>query len=988
MFIINRKLSLFLIVLLLLIIIPSSFAHDNDTAITIDEESPVAIESIDDAEPLRGSNDYYFDASAENDTGDGSIDNPYKYLTASRIKANANIYLADGEYNLDQSKSIEQVNIIGSNTNSTIIKYDGVAFKVWNSLTLTNLTISGATIMNYEKLNATNTVFCYGYGSNKDSYGNHYGGSIYCPYYTDDYTSAVNIKNCTFMNNYAEYGGAIYMDGGSLDIIDTMFINNFAYNYGGAIAAEYGTSITISRSKFLNSYSMADAGGAIYTRVATLEISNVDIINSSATFGGAIATLKTDVSLNRLNVYNCTAKWDGGAIYHLYGNFSSVYGKFNNNSANNGGAWFIDNSTSLSLIRTTFTNNNALSTAGAIYSICNTLKGMGSVAQGAIFSGNKAVFRNNEYEISLINLTIANGNYTMYKQNASEITVIPSYYSLIDQGWVTIPKDQQASGNCWAFTAISVLESAILKASGQYLDLSEENMKNVIELYSDYGWKMDTNEGGYDNMPIGYLVSWLGPVNETDDVFDDHSALSPVLNSIMHVQNVIFLKRDDYLDNDAIKMAIMQYGAVGTSMHFANNFFRGKGYYCWSPIDSNHAVTIVGWDDNYSRDNFYGLGQDKGDGAWIVKNSWGPSWDGDGYFYVSYYDEKFAQPGVDAVAYAIILNDTIRYDKNYQYDIAGSTDYLYTGDETLWYKNVFTASADEFLAGVSTYFEKITNWTASVYVNGELKAIKEGISNPGYYTIDLGQLISLSLGDIFEVEFKVSASDMTSIPISEYYSLNKLVYKPEISYMSFDGVNWEDLYYISNSYGTHKYYSQVACIKAFTILNEINTLINLTLSYDGFNPVNITATVIDEYGNLLNNGNVTFNFSGNEFVVNVCNGIAELTHIFEKGEDSVVATFNAIGYKSSTNSSEVNISYTNKAILSADDLVMSYKDGSAWAVTLTGADGNPIAGAAIKVGIYGKLYNRKTDANGVARLVVNLAPGSYAVNATFEGDDT
>uniref|UniRef100_UPI003864408C hypothetical protein n=1 Tax=Methanobrevibacter sp. TaxID=66852 RepID=UPI003864408C len=69
-------------------------------------------------------------------------------------------------------------------------------------------------------------------------------------------------------------------------------------------------------------------------------------------------------------------------------------------------------------------------------------------------------------------------------------------------------------------------------------------------------------------------------------------------------------------------------------------------------------------------------------------------------------------------------------------------------------------------------------------------------------------------------------------------------------------------------------------------------------------------------------------------------------------------------------------------VLSADDLVMTYKDGSAWVVTLTDANGIPIAGAAIKVGIYGKLYNRVTDADGVARLVVNLAPGSYAVNAT------
>ena len=397
-------------------------------------------------------------------------------------------------------------------------------------MTLTNLTISDATIMNYATLNATNTIFAHGSGSNKDSYGNNFGGAIYCPYYSG-YTPAVNIKNCTFIDNYAEYGGAIYMDGGSLDIIDTMFINNFAYNFGGSIAGEYGVKINITRSKFYNSYSLADAGGAIYIRGSTLKVNDVEIVNSSATFGGAIASLLTDVSLNRLAVNDSVAKWDGGAIYHMYGNFTSYYGNFINNSANNGGALFIDNSTNLLLRNNVFTNNNANMTAGAVYSICNTFKGMSSIRQYNRFNGNQAFFRDDEYAISSINLTIGNGNYTMYKNNVSEVVDLPSYYSLRDLNLLTIPKDQQSSGNCWAFTSIAVLESAILKASGESLDLSEENMKNIIALFSDYGWNMDTNEGGYDRMSIGYLTSWLGPVNESEDAFDDHGTLSPIFFS-------------------------------------------------------------------------------------------------------------------------------------------------------------------------------------------------------------------------------------------------------------------------------------------------------------------------------------------------------------------------------------------------------------------------------------------------------------------------
>ena len=51
----------------------------------------------------------------------------------------------------------------------------------------------------------------------------------------------------------------------------------------------------------------------------------------------------------------------------------------------------------------------------------------------------------------------------------------------------------------------------------------------------------------------------------------------------------------------------------------------------------NHAVTIIGWDDNFSADNF--VAKPPADGAWIIQNSWGSDWGDDGCFYMSYYDE-------------------------------------------------------------------------------------------------------------------------------------------------------------------------------------------------------------------------------------------------------------------------------------------------------------------------------------------------------------
>lgn len=57
-----------------------------------------------------------------------------------------------------------------------------------------------------------------------------------------------------------------------------------------------------------------------------------------------------------------------------------------------------------------------------------------------------------------------------------------------------------------------------------------------------------------------------------------------------------------------------------------------------------HDVVVVGWDDNFPKENF--TIQPEGDGAFICKNSWGEEFGDDGYFYVSYYDTKICRKSV------------------------------------------------------------------------------------------------------------------------------------------------------------------------------------------------------------------------------------------------------------------------------------------------------------------------------------------------------
>ena len=892
-------------IIILLTLIPAVCAMDNDTValnLDVNDDAPI---SIDNNDVLQASNDYYFNASVESD-GDGSQNTPYKYLFAERIKANSNLHLANGEYNLNDSKTIQEVTIIGSDVDKTIIRYDGVAFTVENKLTIKNVTFIGASITNHASFTATNTVFMEGYGSKLNYYGNNYGGAVYT--YDLNPSASVTIENCTFKNNYAQYGGAIYMGAGVLNVTDSVFLNNSAYNYGGAIACDYIGNIFISKSKFYNSKSVDDAGGCIYVKSSDrLSLNEVNIFNSSSTFGSAITSLNTNVSLSQVNMANNNAKYCGGAAYHMYGSFSSVNSVFTNNSASNGGALFIDNSTSVFVRSSTFTNNRASNTGGAIYSLLNKLNSPYGLYNR--FSSNDAMFYDDYYDASQINLFIGNGNYTKYNIEVNQNSTFPSRYSLVDEGYITDVKDQQEGGNCWSFTACAVLESCILKAGGEKLDLSEENMKNIMGLYSDYGWILDTNNGAYDYLPWGYLAGWLGPVNEIDDVYDDKSTLSPLLNSIVHVQNIVFLKRDSYLDNDNIKRAVLNYGAVSAGIYFYSECLDSdtNSYCCYAATPGNHAVTIVGWDDNYSASNFK-FGGPEGDGAWIVRNSWGSSWGDNGYFYVSYYDRSFAMSSLQNTAYTVIFNDTIKYDKNYQYDIAGITNYLIGPSSEIWYKNKFTATSDEFLAAVSTYFNVMSNWTAEVYVNNQLKDAVSGTSNPGYYTFNLNKLIPLKKGDVFEVVFDIVTDGEASFPVSEITKLNKLMYSPGISYMSWDGKNWADLYNFSWTYSSHKFQSQVAGIKAFTVLNSIKTSIDLSIDFNESSDLcNIAATVRDEYGNLIKYGNVTFSINGENFVRNVLDGKANFSHALNRKANLISAIFEAEGYNASSLTKTFNI---------------------------------------------------------------------------------
>ena len=240
---------------------------------------------------------------------------------------------------------------------------------------------------------------------------------------------------------------------------------------------------------------------------------------------------------------------------------------------------------------------------------------------------------------------------------------------------------------------------------------------------------------------------------------------------VAHVQNFY---RVNTTSKEDIKKAVMDYGAVSISYwsdqssNWSTQYYNSltAAYYCPEGHTTNHAVNIVGWDDDYSSDNF--ATKPEGNGAWIVRNSWGSEYGKDGYFYLSYYDKS-----IYSVGYTLEAELSDNYNNNYQYDGAMLYGYMgYAGSNK--YSNIFEAKANlggsenikavSFMTGSSTNL----NYTVSVYTNlsddanpesGTLAAQKSGVTTyDGMYTVVLDSSVNINEGKKFSVVVEVNSN--------------------------------------------------------------------------------------------------------------------------------------------------------------------------------------------------------------------------------------
>ncbi len=530
-------------------------------------------------------------------------------------------------------------------------------------------------------------------------------------------------------------------------------------------------------------------------------------------------------------------------------------------------------------------------------------------------------------------LTYHDGDDPVPVMSAADSTVyanrgtIPSAYNSVTEGKVPSLKNQGSYGTCWAFAAVGASEASLIargKATTD-IDLSERHLAYFFYnkgetgdalggTIGDYNTGLTDNymdQGGNSLFTMWHLASWAGLVNESVAPYEDietaltNNTTNVYGSSAYHLQNAYIINK---ANTDIVKQTIMDYGAVAVAYHAvqgASNYDApiagdyGAYYYNVANAATNHAVQIVGWDDNYSASNF--ALTPAGNGAWLVKNSWGDELENEtcaqnGYFWISYYDT-----GLSANFYAFVCEPADNYDNIYQYDGAAGN-YYYAAYGAA---NVFEVQANngrpEILqaVGIGNYSNGV-DYTLTIYkglsdgndpTSGTKMLEQTGtLTYTGYNTVKLNSPIAVSPGEKFSVVWTFDSSTALYVDY-EYINGNWLqMTTEEKSQTSFRMTSsyttyWSDMDTTSNpmTFRIKAYTDNVAADAEFPLESislsktsatiEPNGLVNLTVTYNPLyttDDTTVTWSSSDETVATVTNGVVRAQSPGTAIITATC----------------------------------------------------------------------------------------------------------------------
>ena len=428
---------------------------------------------------------------------------------------------------------------------------------------------------------------------------------------------------------------------------------------------------------------------------------------------------------------------------------------------------------------------------------------------------------------------------------------------------------QGSTTECWAFSLLKAMETNIALNNGTRTigNFSERHMdyatsRNFLDGVNEKGFYRDTGRGGLLVVGLAYLTNGQGAVLESDMPFEDNEqkinlseidkkvdtivdsyTILPTIHKSYEVDskgNTISVKYQksngkEYTEDELnaarklIKEHLVTKGAISTmtggsfSKFYNNsNTFKATAYNCNDSTKvRDHAITIVGWDDNYPKENFGDGRMPTTDGAYIVLNSYGAEGFNNGYLYVSYEDFF-----IEEEIYGINSTGKVDYDNIYQADYYGGifqmgVDNVTTGGFAIVYDR--NTTEEETLDSIGIALADYANVEIYVNPNGNgftekeliLVAKPDEVLCAGYHKIDIEPI------KLRDSQFSIVVKQKT-ITGRCYYQIEAkventsyaLVDSDNKSYLSLNGNTWSNLtaYTVDGVDMT----TADVCIKAFT----------------------------------------------------------------------------------------------------------------------------------------------------------------------------
>lgn len=363
-------------------------------------------------------------------------------------------------------------------------------------------------------------------------------------------------------------------------------------------------------------------------------------------------------------------------------------------------------------------------------------------------------------------------------------SILPDKYDSRQAGILSSVQNQGKWDTCWA---VSVADVGGINAGNQGLqrgtDYSEGHLayffyNRVNDLLNNTAGDRNIcpagrnylNNGGNTMLAAQALATWSGFADESVMPYQPYSELG-IPDSGTAYQDKGILRNALYLSNsmDELKRVIYTHGAVSINYFHDDKYYNyDTAAYC-DPLDTgvNHAVILVGWDDNYKKENFSENGEVSTDGAWIVKNSWSTQWGEGGYFYLSYENLSTT----NGIVFEAQPADT--YDHNYQYDGTAGASYMRVNNGSK-ISNIYRVKGNknggtESLEAIGiTLFDSNIQYSIQVYKNPlDLNNPESGekmmdmpligmTAEAGIREIDLEDSISLNQGDYYSVVIELN----------------------------------------------------------------------------------------------------------------------------------------------------------------------------------------------------------------------------------------